>query len=380
MENKEDWKELEKWNEQHEQKLKEQYKGVDIMKLSEENKKSEKKIKKANKVLGKVGKVIAVFYIIFIVLLIIIGTTVYINKLKEIRNKVDIDVVKTLKETHNANFVIKSKKLDDKGNGTLHLSTKGKIKIKFDVIKKFGNMDYNYDDESLRYFYERWNSDSKNIFEAEEYTDDNGLKKYVVYTNADSIEKIDNAINVYMELKEFAGNYYEEFWPVEIRDGEYKNKLIPVFGDVTLDYVRNMAKREFVMWHIDNNADMPYITEEEQIKYYKPDRLKLIINGDIVINPYNNANQASYLLYDYVDDSYCIPLRFLEKVDGMNLEINEYNQILSMTYKEKKYIIAQEQDLENCQIKDVLDAETLTKITGAEVKFDLKNEKVYVNF
>ena len=27
-----------------------------------------------------------------------------------------------------------------------------------------------------------------------------------------------------MELKEFAGNYYEEFWPVEIRDEEYKNK------------------------------------------------------------------------------------------------------------------------------------------------------------
>ena len=110
MENKEDWKELEKWNEQHKQKLKEQYKGVDIMKLSEENKESKKKIKKANKVLGKVGKVIAVFYIIFIVLLIIIGTTVYINKLKEIRNRVDVDVVKTLKETHNANFVIKSKK------------------------------------------------------------------------------------------------------------------------------------------------------------------------------------------------------------------------------------------------------------------------------
>ncbi len=380
MENKEDWKELEKWNEQHKQKLKEQYKGVDIMKLSEENKESKKKIKKANKVLGKVGKVIAVFYIIFIVLLIIIGTTVYINKLKEIRNKVDIDVVKTLKETHNANFVIKSKKLDDKGNGTLHLSTKGKIKIKFDVVKKFGNMDYNYDDESLRYFYEKWNSDSKNIFEVEEYTNDNGLKKYVVYTKADSIEKIDNAINAYMELKEFAGNYYEEFWPVELRDGEYKNKLIPISGDVTLERVKNMAKREFVMWHIDNNADMPYITEEEQIKYYKPDRLKLIINGDIVINPYNNANQASYLLYDYVDDSYCIPLRFLEKVDGMNLGINEYNQILSMTYKGKKYIVAQEQDLENCQIKDVLDAETLTKITGAEVKFDFKNEKVYVNF
>lgn len=75
MENKEDWKELEKWNEQYKQKLKEQYKGVDIMKLSEENKESKKKIKKANKVLGKVGKVIAVFYIIFIVLLIIIGTT-----------------------------------------------------------------------------------------------------------------------------------------------------------------------------------------------------------------------------------------------------------------------------------------------------------------
>lgn len=103
----------------------------------------------------------------------------YITKLQEVRNRVDVDVVKTLKETHNANFVIKSKKIDDKGNGTLHLSTKGKVKIKFDVVKKFGYMDSNYGDESLKHFFEKWNSASKNIFEVEEYTSDNGLKRYV---------------------------------------------------------------------------------------------------------------------------------------------------------------------------------------------------------
>lgn len=304
MDNKEDWEELEKWNKAREQKLKEQYKGVDVVKLQEESKKSEKLIKKANKIGGKVGKVIAVFYIIFIILLIIIGTTLYISKLEEIKNKVNVDVVKTLGQWRNMEFKVISEKLDSKGNGTLHLETKGKIKIKFDAIKKFGDFEHNYDDESLKYFFEKLDSKSKAIFNVETGTKENGLEQYVIYANIDKLSQIDQVAEAYTELKELAGEYFDEYWPIELRNDEYKGNFITGFGDIKLEKIVDTDKRNYVMWHIDNNVEMPGVTESEITRYYKPNVLYLYINGEQAIKKVSGLEQPVILMYYYKTGDY----------------------------------------------------------------------------
>ena len=64
-----DWKEIEKSQMNYEQNLKDQYKGVDIIKLSKENRKTVHKVKKINAQADKIVKALLISYVIFLILL-----------------------------------------------------------------------------------------------------------------------------------------------------------------------------------------------------------------------------------------------------------------------------------------------------------------------
>ena len=66
-----DWKEIEKSQMNYEQNLKDQYKGVDIIKLSKENRKTVHKIHKVNVKLDKLLRALLIMYAVFIILAII---------------------------------------------------------------------------------------------------------------------------------------------------------------------------------------------------------------------------------------------------------------------------------------------------------------------
>lgn len=304
MGNKEDWEKIEKWNKLREEELKKQYGGIDVIELQKKSEKSEKIIKKTNKIGGKIAKVIAIFYIIFIILLLIIGMSVYIMKLEEIQNEVNVDVTKTLGQWRNMDFKIIAEEIDDKGNGTLQLETNGKIQIKFDVIKQFGGFEHNYDDECLKYFFEKWDSKLKNIFNVETGTKENGLEKYVIYANIEKISQIDQVAEAYKELKQLSGEYFDEYWPIELRNDEYKENLVTVFGNAELEEITDTAKRNYVMWHINNNVNMSQVTENEINRYYKPKVLYLFINGEQVITKTKGEEKPAILIYYYKTGSY----------------------------------------------------------------------------
>ncbi|MFR7666070.1 MAG: hypothetical protein ACLU2J_01755 [Clostridia bacterium] len=73
-----DWKEIEKTQLNYEQGLKDQYKGIDIIKISKENRKTIHKIKKINAKADKLVRALLIWYVIFLILLIIFGTHIYI--------------------------------------------------------------------------------------------------------------------------------------------------------------------------------------------------------------------------------------------------------------------------------------------------------------
>lgn len=120
-------------------------------------------------------------------------------KLEEIQNEVNVDVAKTLGQWRNMDFRIIAEEIDDKGNETLQLETNGKIQIEFDVIKQFGDFEHNYDDECLKYFFERWDCELKSIFNVETGIKENGLEKYVIYANIEKISQIDQVAEAYKE-------------------------------------------------------------------------------------------------------------------------------------------------------------------------------------
>lgn len=77
-----DWEEIEKANARYEQKIKEQFGGVDVLKLKKETQKSTQRIKQTNDKLKKLFKIIAIFLIIVVSFLIIFGTRLYIIYMK----------------------------------------------------------------------------------------------------------------------------------------------------------------------------------------------------------------------------------------------------------------------------------------------------------
>ena len=68
-----DWKEIEKTQTNYEQGIKDQYKGIDIIKLSKENRKTIHKMKKINAKADKLLRALLIWYVILLVLLIMLG-------------------------------------------------------------------------------------------------------------------------------------------------------------------------------------------------------------------------------------------------------------------------------------------------------------------
>lgn len=247
MDIKDDWDEIEKFEEMRKQTLRDQYHGADILNLAEETKSTRKKIDKFNHVSNKVLKVLAILYIIFLILFIFIVLNIYVFKLKSVKNSVDIDVVQSLKDFYGIDTNILSSDLDSKGNGHFHLVTKGKEKIEFDAEKKFGSYESNYKDLSLKYFYNKWNSPYKDIFQIESGTSDNGLETFTLLAPISDVSDIDNVMNIYMDLKSISGKYYTSQWPVQLYYNNQKHDLIvSYYNNISIETLIDSVKKEII--------------------------------------------------------------------------------------------------------------------------------------
>ena len=170
-----DWEEIEKANARYEQKIKEQFGGVDVLKLKKETQKSMQKIKQTNDKLKKVFKIIVILQIILVSFLIIFGTRLYIIYMKNTQDRVNVDVVANLKDIYGINAKIIGEDVDKSGNGKITLQSKGKEKITFIAIKNFGNYEFDYFDHCLKFAYERSDNDVKTVFEPVEKCTDTGM-------------------------------------------------------------------------------------------------------------------------------------------------------------------------------------------------------------
>ena len=160
-----DWKEIEKTQLNYEQGIKDQYKGIDILKISKENRKTIHKIKKINAKADKLVRALLIWYVIFLILLIIFGTYIYIMYLNNIKNRVNIDFIADLKDCYGINAKVIEKDIDKSGNGKYVLKSKEKKPIEFIVIKKFGSYTFDYFDRILKCEYENSSNDIKQTFE-----------------------------------------------------------------------------------------------------------------------------------------------------------------------------------------------------------------------
>ena len=373
-----DWKEIEKTQLNYEQGLKDQYKGIDIVKISKENRKTIHKIKKINAKADKLVRALLIWYVIFLILLIIFGTHIYIMYLNNIKNRVNIDFIADLKDCYGINAKVIEKDIDKSGNGKYVLKSKEKKPIEFIVIKKFGSYTFDYFDRILKCEYENSSNDIKQTFEPHEEYNVNGEFEYNLNANASSLSDIDNIVHKYVQMRDNAGKHFGYDWNVNINFDGMTEKIWSMGSNEDEESINRRIKCEYVVSKIDG-GDNTKFTAEEITRYYKPYSLKVFINGKEVYITIMNQQVQQTALYSYSEEDYTMPISALGEIEEIQIIYDRYSTPLELTFKDKTYKIGGSTvDLENSTIPTYVEVQTLKQIIGAKLEFNYKEQKLNI--
>lgn len=373
-----DWKEIEKTQLNYEQGLKDQYKGIDIIKISKENRKTIHKIKKINAKADKLVRALLIWYVIFLILLIIFGTHIYIMYLNNIKNRVNIDFIADLKDCYGINAKVIEKDIDKSGNGKYVLKSKEKKPIEFIVIKKFGSYTFDYFDRTLKEEYEKSSDEIKKTFEPHEEYNVNGGFKYNLNSNASSLSDIDNIVHKYVQMRDNAGKHFEYNWNVNINFDGMTEKIWSMGSNEDEESISRRVKCEYVVAKV-NGGDNTKFTDEEITRYYKPYSLKVFINGKEVYTTIMNQQVQQTALYSYSEEDYTMPISALGEIEEIQITYNKYSTPLELTFKDKTYKIGGSTvDLENSTIPTYVEVQTLKQIIGAKLEFNYKEQTLNI--
>ena len=373
-----DWKEIEKTQLNYEQGLKDQYKGIDIIKISKENRKTIHKIKKINAKADKLVRALLIWYVIFLILLIIFGTHIYIMYLNNIKNRVNIDFIADLKDCYGINAKVIEKDIDKSGNGKYVLKSKEKKPIEFIVIKKFGSYTFDYFDRILKCEYENSSNDIKQTFETHEEYNVNGEFEYNLNANASSLSDIDNIVHKYVQMRDNAGKHFGYNWNVNINFDGMIEKIWSMGLNEDEESINRRIKCEYVVSKIDG-GDNTKLTDEEITRYYKPYSLKVFINGKEVYSSIMNQQVQQTALYSYSEEDYTMPISALGEIEEVQITYNKYSTPLELTFKDKTYKIGGSTvNLENSTIPTYVEVQTLKQIIGAKLEFNYKEQTLNI--
>lgn len=373
-----DWKEIEKAQLNYEQGIKDQYKGIDIVKISKENRKTIHKIKKINAKADKLVRALLIWYVIFLILLIIFGTYIYIMYLNNIKNRVNIDFIADLKDSYGINAKVIKKDIDKSGNGKYVLKSKEKKPIEFIVIKEFGSYTFDYFDRTLKEEYEKSSDEIKKTFEPHEEYNVNGEFKYNLNSNASSLSDIDNIVHKYVQMRDNAGKHFGYDWNVNINFDGMTEKIWSMGSNEDEESINRRIKCEYVVSKIDG-GDNTKFTDEEITRYYKPYSLKVFINGKEVYIIIMNQQVQQTALYSYSEEDYTMPISALGEIEEIQIIYDRYSTPLELTFKDKTYKIGGSTvDLENSTIPTYVEVQTLKQIIGAKLEFNYKEQKLNI--
>ena len=224
MDNKEDWEELERWNESRIESQKEKF-GIEYDKYNNLNTKEQrKKIDKVVKGLNITGKALKIFAIlIFTIAIFLVLLIVYIN-VSNLKERTDVSVVKVIENMYNIKIKLISQDIDGKGNEVYKFELEENNEIKFTAIKNFGNLTEDFLDQSQKYYFDKWNSPNKEYFIVEENITD-GILDYDTYLIINNYEDIEKNVNMINEFVDFCRTKFYPSWQIYLK--KEKSRIYP---------------------------------------------------------------------------------------------------------------------------------------------------------
>lgn len=224
MDNKDEWKELEQWEENRKIENKEKF-GLDFNKIN--IKKKEKHMNIFAKVLNTIGRTgIVVFTLISLLLAFSVFMIINVN-FSNIKTRANIDVEFVLDKYHIKAKIIE-KEIDQHENGKYIFELRNNKEIKFVAIKKWGALSEDFEANYQKYIFDSWDADIKTNFKIKENIDENGLLNYENFIVIENEEELSKATEYLIAFLEYSEKWNKENKIVEIQWKKAGQFIVPI--------------------------------------------------------------------------------------------------------------------------------------------------------
>lgn len=241
MSKKDDWKELEFWDESRKETEKEKYGYIQNYSENEQQRKKVDKVVQGMKVTGKTLKF--VFFIIVAIIIGIVALLLYIN-ISNMNFRKNIDVIQTMETMYQIEIDTVSKNVDEENNGTYYLQLKNNPEIKFIATKEKSVMKEDFLANCHKYYFEHWNSPNKKYFEIVE-EEKNGFLNYETYIEIDNYDDIEPMVKIINEFMNFSSDMYSSCaWKIYLKKDDYTIYPYQHSGMTNEEAIDN-AKKEY---------------------------------------------------------------------------------------------------------------------------------------
>lgn len=288
---------------------------------------------------------------IAIIALTFIGVIAWWASMGERRNP---SVEKTLKDRYGQSFVIVSKDVDEKGNGTYVVYPRGYKEYKFVVTKNKRIIKEDYKNMVIKKYWSNISSKQKEEVKLVEAKNRMDIK-------IEEYSKMDVVLAQYYNLykkskKELPGNITLN---TQLKFGDYTGYISVNDKEKMEDYI-NRIKYNYMNYLIEQNKDTSHIPQNEIDSIWTPNELTLIVNGKKV------KKEESFAYYLIEEKEYMIAyLRPLTKYT------NDFEFIgttwfgmgnQKFKYKDKKFTV-----------NYIVTETKLKKYLNADIKIDIEN-------
>lgn len=360
MENKEDWKELEQWEQKRKQIEQEKY-GVPLEEIK--NKKAKvsfiqttRNVKDMPFLKWILGIVVVIVAVLFLLNRIYSGLNPNPEK----------DLVKSLSQNYNMEVMMVSKV--EKEITEYIMAPKENLEITFKAIRNSAtSYQDDYTDQSQKYFFEKWDSPNKNIFQIEDSIKE-GFLEYSMYIEIKQYTQLEKAVKEISNFISYTGKWYQPSWMIYLKVQD--NRIVTDYhSGMSAEDRENEYKRRYVNYVMKNSLEQE-IPEQMLERYWRPDHLTVILNGEKL----ESKDIFGYYM-SYFDGAYFLPLDniFLEKIPELTMGKSK-----TFTYKEKTYTITSNTNLNKNELAYNATKEDVENVFQANIQMDYQQEQVII--
>lgn len=216
MGKKEDWEELEKWNNKRIQLESLNNPYAEDIDMDAQNKKVDRFINRL-KVTGKVTMAFLILVLLLIIFIIgVVWDLVFADMMKG-----GIEPKEAIEGMYNTSVKLVYKDVDRKKDGKYIFKLSDNPEITFTVVKKYKSLSEDYADNCHKYYFEKWTSEKKKNFVVTE-NKDKGILEYNTYIEINTYEDLENGISAICDFIDYSGSAFFPSWEIYLKKGEYR--------------------------------------------------------------------------------------------------------------------------------------------------------------